>query len=318
MTAASPGAVPWKTAIRWLATVLILVLVAWWIDFASIGQRLAELHPGWVLLALLVTPMQVALSAWRWQYTVRCLGGQLPLGAAVREYYLATFINQVLPGGVVGDAGRAWRQGLWAGDWQRAIHGVMLERLSGQLVLLLVGGGLLLMYLPGMAEGFPASSGLVSGLLVLALGLILLVRWVPALRRWFGQLLADASQALLGWQATPVQLGSSLLVLGSYLLVFWLLALAQGSVTATASPGLLLALCSVLLLTMVIPLTVAGWGIREGAAAILWPLAGLPAEEGVALAVAYGLLVLVSALPGALWLLSAPGSSDQTTYPIPD
>jgi len=64
------------------------------------------------------------------------------------------------------------------------------------------------------------------------------------------------------------------------------------------------ALGSVLLLSMVIPLTVAGWGIRESAAAILWPLAGLPAEQGVALSVGYGALVFVSSLPGLAFVFT--------------
>ena len=56
-------------------------------------------------------------------------------------------------------------------------------------------------------------------------------------------------------------------------------------------------------LALVVPLTVSGWGVREGVAAILWPLAGLPAEQGVALSVGYGAAVFLVSLPGALALL---------------
>ncbi|MEC9083572.1 MAG: UPF0104 family protein, partial [Pseudomonadota bacterium] len=42
---------------------------------------------------------------------------------------------------------------------------------------------------------------------------------------------------------------------------------------------------------------------REGVAAILWPLVGLPAEQGVALSVGYGAAVFLVSLPGALALL---------------
>ena len=97
----------------------------------------------------------------------------------------------------------------------------------------------------------------------------------------------------------PVQIGSSLLVLASYLGVFLCLAWGAGYIESTESAAIIVSLGSILLLSMVIPLTVAGWGIREGAAALLWPMAGLPAEQGVALSVGYGALVLVSSLPGA-------------------
>jgi hypothetical protein len=57
---------------------------------------------------------------------------------------------------------------------------------------------------------------------------------------------------------------------------------------------------------MLIPLTISGWGVREGAAAALFPLAGTTASEGFAASVAFGLVLLVAVLPGllTLWLRS--------------
>jgi hypothetical protein len=103
----------------------------------------------------------------------------------------------------------------------------------------------------------------------------------------------------------PVQIGSSLVVMSSYLGVFLCLAWGAGYVDTWAEAGLIVGLGSILLLSMVIPLTVAGWGIREGAAALIWPMAGLPAEQGVALSVGYGALVLVSSLPGVVFLFTS-------------
>jgi hypothetical protein len=54
---------------------------------------------------------------------------------------------------------------------------------------------------------------------------------------------------------------------------------------------------------------VAGWGIREGAAALIWHAAGLDVAEGVAISISYGVVVLLSSLPGALMLL--PRSSER-------
>ena len=68
----------------------------------------------------------------------------------------------------------------------------------------------------------------------------------------------------------------------------------------------LLPLVAPVLVTMLLPVTVAGWGLREGAAAALWHAVGLTAADGVAISVAYGLLVLVSSLPGLLFLGFTP------------
>lgn len=304
--------------LRWLVTLLLLGIITWRLELAVVVRQFSNLAPGWLLLALLVTPVQVVLSAWRWRYTLARLGFRLPLWHAVREYYLATLINQVLPGGVAGDAGRAIRQGRASGDWRRAAHGVMLERFSGQLVLILVCAGavywLAMTMTPDAFSGLSASNGF---WLLLILPLIVLGARHRRVRSWLRAFRRDAQDALLRWPAPVIQLLTSLAVLASYLLVFLLLARALGQAVVVTNPVLLVALCCLLLLAMVIPLTVSGWGIREGAAALAWPLVGLPAEQGVALSVSYGLLVLVSALPGALFIRYA-GSRERRACQSPD
>jgi hypothetical protein len=58
------------------------------------------------------------------------------------------------------------------------------------------------------------------------------------------------------------------------------------------------------LLVSAIPLNIAGWGPREGAAAWVFGAAGLGAGVGLEVAVVYGVMALVATLPGALALWS--------------
>ena len=106
--------------------------------------------------------------------------------------------------------------------------------------------------------------------------------------------------ALLASSALPVQLVTSIAVVGSYVAMY----LAAARAVGVESPfTVMLPLVTPVLLAMLIPVSVAGWGVREGAAAAIWASAGLAAADGVAISVAYGLLVLVSTLPGALVLV---------------
>ena len=66
----------------------------------------------------------------------------------------------------------------------------------------------------------------------------------------------------------------------------------------------MLPLALLVMLAMVLP-SVAGWGPREGATAWVFAAAGLGAEQGVATAVVYGVMVLVASLPGAAFLVVA-------------
>src|SRR5260370_22822230 len=54
---------------------------------------------------------------------------------------------------------------------------------------------------------------------------------------------------------------------------------------------------------MVIPLSVGGWGLREGAAAWAFAGAGLGAATGVTVATLYAVLMLAAVAPGAGLLL---------------
>lgn len=295
---------------RWLLTAVVIGMLLWVVNTAALWRELQRI-PFWVVLPTIVlSAVQVMISAWRWCYTGSRLGLDMGLGVAIQEYYLATFINQVLPGGVLGDVNRALRHGTKTGRRQTAAHAVAIERLSGQLVLALVVilglTGLLraqAIKLP-LADSSAAIGWLPPGLLLtIIVGLLLLRHHSARFKAYLLALRQDVRLALFSWPAWPLQLVSSLLVMASYLAVFLLLAVAAGYVASIAVAAVLLVLCTVLLLSMVVPLTVAGWGVREGAAAILWPLAGLPAEQGVALSLGYGALVFVGSCPGALMLL---------------
>ncbi len=83
--------------------------------------------------------------------------------------------------------------------------------------------------------------------------------------------------------------------------VMFLVAARTVGVTAPISRLLPVALLATL--AMVLP-SVAGWGPREGATVWVFSAAGLGAAGGAATAVAYGVLVFVAFLPGAIVLVA--------------
>lgn len=282
-----------------LAAVLAVVAL---IDVRAVAARLADLHPGWVLGALALSVVQVAGSAWRWRFTAGTLGVSLPLGRAIREYYMAALLNQTVPGGVVGDVSRAVRHaGLPTRGEQgmRAVHAVVLERLSGQIVVAGAAGVSALVLLTpvggvvAVGVGLLATTGMLMGLPPLSTSA---ADDAPGFR-------ASARRALLNRSVLPVQLASSLFVLATCVGTYVMAARAVGIGTPVT---VLLPLVTPVLLSMLLPVSVGGWGVREGAAAVIWSSAGLTAADGVAISVAYGVLVLMGTLPG-LWMLARGG-----------
>ena len=94
--------------------------------------------PEWVLAALAISVLQVMLSAWRWQFTAGRVDVPLRFRYALREYYLALLVNQLLPGGVLGDAGRAHRHARQAASKGSAWRAVVIERASGQMAVVVL------------------------------------------------------------------------------------------------------------------------------------------------------------------------------------
>jgi uncharacterized membrane protein YbhN (UPF0104 family) len=159
----------------------ILALVLWRLGTGAFVDGLRVLDAGALVTALVIGAATTLLSAWRWCLVARGLGLNLSLRAATADYYQALFLNAALPGGVLGDVGRAVRHGRDEGDLGRGVRAVVLERTAGQLVLLLVGG-LVLVLVPSpvlsLLKEHAATAATVSVALLVAGGLALL-----ALRR---------------------------------------------------------------------------------------------------------------------------------------
>ncbi|MCX2523022.1 lysylphosphatidylglycerol synthase transmembrane domain-containing protein [Larsenimonas rhizosphaerae] len=290
------------TGLRLAFMALCLGIMAYTLDISHIRQSLSAPSPAWLLLALLLTLPQVFLSAWRWQLTTHALGLSLSLRRAVSEYYIATFLNQLLPGGVGGDVARAWRHGHRQASRTRAFHAVMIERASGQLALLLIAGIMLATH-PVVLTSFHRSepSGTTGQILLAGLagiGSLLLFR--TSTRKALARFGHHIALSLCGSHLWIKQLSGSLVIVATYIGAYACCARALGS---TLDSLTLLALIPPVLMAMALPLSIGGWGVREGAAALIWASAGLSSSEGVAISVAYGATVLVSSLPGAIVML---------------
>jgi uncharacterized membrane protein YbhN (UPF0104 family) len=278
---------------------LLLVLLVWF-DGREVLSRIAQMDWRWVVPALVLSVLQILLLAWRWRFTAARLGLRMPYRLALREYYLGAFLNQVLPGGILGDVSRAWRHARATARTRTAVHAVLLERIPVQTAMVAVA----LVSLAVLPLSWPQGGVSALGGLALILAIVALLGVFRERLRglWSAAraLAIDGRRAFQPGRTLFLQLASvALFVLGN-LVAFVAVARALGS---TLPLSTLLPLIAPVLLVMMLPVTVAGWGLREGAAALLWGLTGLSAAEGIAIAVAYGLVFFVAALPGAAPLL---------------
>jgi glycosyltransferase 2 family protein len=321
-----------KTAVwRWVhlaGGVLVLALLVWKVGTGPFLDAVRQIDRRSIAGALALGVPITLCGAWRWRLVAARLGIRLPLGHALAACYRAQFLNSTLPTGVVGDVHRAVRHGADLGDIGLGIRAVALERFAGQAATIAMAV-IALALLPS-----PVKAHLPALLTALAMvvAVVALVAWaltrrptpkipefawqstsgsvpktwiarqIPGSWRagsWGARVRGDVKGLFTGgaWLGVVV---TSFVALAGHVATFVLAARTAGS---PAPLVLLVPLLLLALLAMVLPLNVAGWGLREGTAAWAFGAAGLTAAEGVTTAVTYGVLVTVASLPGAAVLI---------------
>jgi uncharacterized protein (TIRG00374 family) len=285
---------------------LLLGLLARNVDFSRLSVILKGVNPWLVSLAVLVLLAVPAVSIPRWRAILVSLGHVLPTAVIARALYVGAFFNQVLPSSIGGDAWRIWfctRAGVPFGV---ATNSVLIERLVGLLAVLLCFGLTfpllmkridqtpvrLLLWL--MLAGCVA---VVVGLAVIALTArrldkVKFLRPLASLGLALSAVARSSQLPLLLWTGV---LGQFVAILG-----FFVASRSVGApisfvdCAVTLAPGLLVAL---------IPVSLGGWGVREGAFVVLLSFYGVAPEQGLVVSVLFGVALLAASLPGlALWL----------------
>jgi uncharacterized membrane protein YbhN (UPF0104 family) len=303
-------AMPWLRLVVGIGIIVGLIFVLGGNAFA---KGLAVIGPLSILAALGIGFLTALFSALRWTLVARKVGLQLSVKVAIAEVYRATFLNAVLPSGVLGDVDRAVRHGRDSGDMARGARAVVLERTAGQVVLIVVAcivlptqPALVAAVLSGPGHPPVAVAIGAAAILIATTGVaIVIARHRPGAARWrriLREAVADARHGLLARDTWPALFGLSLLALASLLLMFFVAAFAAGA-GAKAGVITLLPLLLMALLAMALPVNIGGWGPREGIAALGFWMAGLGAPLGITSSVAYGVLAMIASLPGGVVLL---------------
>lgn len=281
-------------------------------DIEAALKRVAGVEPRAFLVAAALLVASMVLAAWRWRIIVGALDGNLPAKMAFSLVWIGLFFNQALPSNLGGDAVRIWMFYRQDGVLKRAIGSVLLDRGTA-----LVGLAVLVMLTFPLAAQFIGDTTILAVLAFLVaaifIGLLVLV-WLDRLMVLFVRLLpvrfyhsitsfAEDSRIVLA----PGRYGLYVLGLSignQVLMVLIMFALARG-LSIDVELLTLLVLIPPVILASLLPISFAGWGVREGAMIAMLGTVDVAPENALVLSVAFGFLTLIFSLPGALvWFLS--------------
>lgn len=247
------------------------------------------------------------LAALRWHLIASAAKVSPGPTALLKLVLVGAFFNQVLPTGVGGDAVRAWRCSKMGIGLGAAIRSILLDRACGYLVLIVVYAVSLPRLLDILPEG-EERAGVLAVLVVAIVGLLALVsldrlpRPILRLRAIapFAELSREGRFLLKNSRRSAAIIGLSALTIGLTILAFKLLADAIGSPLSLASWMIIVPPVT---LIQLLPVSVAGWGLREVALVVALGLFGVPAEAALATSVLMGFCLILIGLPGSvIWL----------------
>ncbi len=295
------------SSVRLLAGAAILLVLAVQLGAQPFVDGVRNADPLVLVVGLVVTAATTWCCAWRWSLLSERLDVAVPVGTAYRRYYRSQLLNATLPGGVLGDLHRGLDHGRTAGALGRGLRSVVWDRAWGQVVQAALAVAAVAL-LPVAVR---------AGLAWLAVAVVAVVAVVLTVTAALPGRVRRAAAAEL--RTTAPVLGrvvlASTLAAAGHVAVFVVVARSAG--VAVPLPELT-ALALVVLLASALPLSLAGWGPREGAAAWLFAEAGLGAATGLSVSVAYGVVSLLATLPGVLVLADRSGRSARspgTTIP---
>jgi uncharacterized membrane protein YbhN (UPF0104 family) len=289
---------------RVLASIGFLALAVYLLDWEQLASTLKSIDAATFVFAVLLTVVIFPVLALRWYFIVSPQA-PLPMLAHLRHYLYASFLNAFTPANLGGDVYRVAALRGDAGGALPVVAAVVHERYVGVLVYLLT----YLVSLPfAWGEASPAARGWSGPLAVAAACCAIAVVALAgparlAVKRFgWGEHIKAALQFRSRREAALL-IGISALGVALWISAVHFVSSRLGVNLGWAAIGAIAVLAE---LIRMVPLTIQGVGLREGAFALLFPMFGQSAEEGFIvgaisyLALSCGLIVvglLASMLP---------------------
>jgi uncharacterized membrane protein YbhN (UPF0104 family) len=301
------------TLVKFAVSIGILAWLLRGQDLSSLKADLLAVKLEMLALAVLLLFAQTFVLCHRWMLILRAMSVPLDWLAGWRILIVSTFFNQVLPAG--GDAVRIWMLRRNGVQWSQTISSIVADRFIGLLAL----GAVLLAGLPFLLPRISDNSLLSAIVIVLVfacLGTIALAtldwwpsRMIAALPARIVQFAMLVRAPLLASEGRGTLIVSAVLIHLITVAACYFLAIGMEAQLSALDAFVLVPL---VILSSAVPISIGGWGVREGAMVGALSLAGISSDKALAISVLLGLGALTVGLFGGLVWLLAPERANFT------
>ena len=291
-----------RVALRAVVSITLVAFLVWKIPLRDVAASLRAFPVSGLLLSLLVMALQLVIGAMRWRRMLVRAGVREPLGRLIADVLVGSAYNMVLPSAVGGDVVRAIRAARRMPEPHHAYSTVLFERMIGIPSLAVVAA-------PGILV-VPGGESLIKPTIAVAVVSALVLLFADAPLRKLSSLFAaraprvasigaGVAADLRGPLGTPGARAEAF----AWSLLYQLMGISI--LTACIVPAwdahLALAIYAgvpLIVLGAMLPITIAGIGLRESLFVVVLGRLGVPEAQALALSFLWLLSYVVLALPG--------------------
>jgi uncharacterized membrane protein YbhN (UPF0104 family) len=304
-----------------LLSAALLYLALRKVDLADLASRINIASLGWIGMAIATTFLQIFVGVLRWREISAECGAPLATKQAMRFNLIGTFFNQTLPSSIGGDAVRLWLVARGGAGWRAATYSIFVDRAIGLIALAVIIVASLPWSYSLIADPHGRSALLFVDFAALAggVGFLVLGRlpW-PWLKRWWGTHHVHACSIIANRVIFSRERGPKIAVLSVlvHVLAVVIVWCVVQSIAAPVVFSQIFQLVPPVMLITMLPISIAGWGVREATMGLAFGYAGLMTNEGVNVSLLYGAVsFIVGAFGGLVWIFSAEKAA-QGSAPI--
>ena len=290
-----------KDTIRYIISIILIYII-----FDNYGYKILKIiniiDYKYIILIIGISFGQHLLSAYRWMYVSKFTNLNINFKNSLKYYYIAGFMNNILPGGIPGDLYRIYctsdnKKEIF--KMGKSFQSVIFERLSGQIMLFFV-------FIASLTIYFLTNQKYIAFLyLILPTALIFfLMKYLIKynIKKYFGtkHITKNFHMLFTGpifWNHIIL----SFFVVASYILIYIISAISLGLEIDYLA---FLVFTPIILFSMTLPVSIGGWGVREVTALLVSFLIGLSASASISVSIIYGILNLICSLPGLFLFLN--------------
>lgn len=295
---------PLKYLLKTGVSAALLGLLLYKIDIRSTLALLGSLDPVCIAAALALGLLGILISAYKWSLLLRGADRAVPFARLLRLFWIGIFFNNLLPGRTGGDLVRAYGIARDAKNRAGAAFSVVADR-ALNLASLVVIGLVALLVAPETLPEHLRLRLLYGGAALCGVAPLLVLACSRRFRRF------RAAGRIAGEAVSLLRRPALLLKAGLLAAVYQATVILNNYAVAQAlglkiAPGVFFCLIPITALVTMLPVSLNGFGIREGIYAITFARVSVPPEAAVAISLAATLCMVGLSLVGGLLYLSGP------------